>query len=155
MKKILFDCGTRDLPASLGLLMLRLGIGSMMLIGHGIPKLQAYADKKNGWHLPSLWPLSLMSPPVSLVATIVAELLCAGLIIVGLGTRFAAFLLGFAMVVAAFDYGGAWPWFAEPPAFSKEPALLYLVPMLVLIVSGAGGTSMDALLYRDAKRRRW
>ncbi len=155
MKKILFDCGTRDLPASIGLLMLRLGIGSMMLIGHGIPKLQAYADKKDNFPVSSMWPFSLMIQPVSLIATIVAELLCAGLIILGLGTRFAAFILGFAMVVAAFDVGGQWPWFAEPPAFSKEPALLYLVPMLVLIVSGAGGTSMDALLYRDAKRRRW
>ena len=155
MKKILFDCGTRDLPASLGLLVLRLGFGSMMLIGHGIPKLQAYTKLKDDWHVPPMWPLSFMSPPVSLIATIVAELLCAGLIIVGLGTRFAAFLLGFAMVVAAFDVGGYWPWFAMPPAESKEPALLYLVPMLVLIVSGAGGTSMDALLYRDSKRRRW
>lgn len=155
MKKILFDCGTRDLPASLGLLVLRLGIGSMMLIGHGIPKLQAYADHKDGFFVTSMWPFSHMSPPVSLIATIVAELLCSGLIILGLGTRFAAFLLGFAMVVAAFDAGGSWPWFAMPPAFSKEPALLYLVPMLVLIVSGAGGSSLDALIYRDAKRRRW
>lgn len=155
MKKILFDCGTRDVPASLGLLVLRLGIGSMMLFGHGVPKLQAYAALKDGWHVPPLWPLSLMSPPVSLIATIAAELLCAALVVIGLGTRFAAFILGFAMVVAAFDVGGSWPWFALPPGESKEPALLYLVPMVVLILTGAGATSLDAALYRDSKRRRW
>ena len=155
MKKILFDCGTRDVTASLGLLVLRLCFGLMMLIGHGIPKLQAFGEKKDGFFVTSMWPFSHMSPPVSMIAAIGAELVCSILIILGLGTRFAAFILGFAMVVAAFDYGAAHPWVAMPPAVSKEPALLYLIPMLVLIVTGAGSTSIDASLYRDSKRRRW
>ena len=155
MKKILFDCGTRDVTASLGLLVLRLCFGLMMLIGHGIPKLQNYATLKDGWHVPPMWPLSHMSPPVSLIATIGAELVCSLLIVLGLGTRFAAFILGFAMVVAAFDVGGQAPWFMAGPGMAKEPALLYLIPMLVLIVTGAGSTSIDASLYRDSKRRRW
>lgn len=155
MKKFLFDCGTRDVPASLGLLVLRLSIGLMMLIGHGIPKLQAYATLKDGWHVPPMWPLSTMSPPVSLMATIFAELVCAGLVVIGLGTRFAAFILGFAMVVAAFDAHGQAPWFMSAAGAAKEPALLYLIPMLVLIITGAGSTSFDAALYRDTKRRRW
>ena len=155
MKKLFFDCGTRDVTASLGLLVLRLSIGLMMLVGHGIPKLQAYASLKDTWHVPPMWPLSYMSPPVSLIATIIAELLASALIVIGLGTRFAAFLLGFAMVVAAFDFGVAWPWFISGPGLAKEPALLYLIPMLVLIITGAGATSFDAAIYHDSKRRRW
>jgi putative oxidoreductase len=155
MKKILFDCGTRDAAASFGLLVLRGCIGTMMLVGHGLPKLQAYPALKDAWHVPPMWPLSHMSPPVSLIATIGAELVCSALIILGFGTRFAAFILGFAMVVAAFDFGHALPWFALPPAESKESALLYLVCMIVLIVTGAGSRSIDAAIYHDTKRRRW
>ncbi len=155
MKKIFFDCGTRDVTASLGLLVLRLCIGLMMLIGHGIPKLQGYSAMKDGWPVPPMWPLSTMSPPISLMATIGAELFCSLLIILGLGTRFAAFILGFAMVVAAFDAHGLDPWFMSAAGRAKEPALLYLIPMLVLIITGAGATSFDAALHRDAKRRRW
>ena len=155
MKKILFDCGTRDVTASLGLLVLRLCFGLMMMIGHGIPKLQGYATMKDGWHVPPMWPLSTMSPPVSLIATIGAELFCSLLLIFGLGTRFAAFVLGFAMVVAAFDVGGQAPWFMTGSGMSKEPAILYLIPMLVLIITGAGAVSLDAALYQETKRRRW
>lgn len=155
MKKLFFDCGTRDVTASLGLLVLRLSFGLMMLIGHGIPKLQTFADKKDKFFVTSMWPFSHMSPPVSLMAAIGAELFCSLLIILGLGTRFAAFILGFAMVVAAFDAGAGAPWFMAGPGMAKEPALLYLIPMLVLIITGAGATSLDAALYRDTKRRRW
>lgn len=108
------------MTASLGLLVLRLCIGLMMMIGHGIPKLQGYATMKDGWPVPPLWPLSTMSPPVSLIATIGAEL-CALLIILGLGTRFAAFFLGFAMVVAAFSAHGQDPWFMSAAGGAKEP----------------------------------
>ncbi len=155
MKKILFDCGTRDVTASLGLLVLRLCIGLMMLVGHGIPKLQGYATMKDGWPRPPMWPLSTMTQPISLMATIGAELFCSLLIILGLGTRFAAFFLGFAMVVAAFSVHGQDPWFMSAAGGAKEPALLYLIPMLVLIITGAGATSFDATLHRDTKRRRW
>jgi putative oxidoreductase len=155
MKKIFFDCGTRDVTASLGLLVLRLSFGLMMLIGHGIPKLQTFATQKDKFFVTSLWPFSHFSQPVSLMATIGAELVCSIFIVLGLSTRFAAFILGFAMVVAAFDFAGSAPWFMTGPGLAKEPALLYLIPMLVLIITGAGATSFDAVICKDTKRRRW
>ena len=42
MKKFFFDCGTRDATASLGILALRVMVGLMMLIGHGIPKIREF-----------------------------------------------------------------------------------------------------------------
>ena len=156
MKKFFFDCGTRDATASFGILALRVMIGLMMLVGHGIPKLQNFATLKNGFYVPDFFPLKYLSPPVSLMACISAELGASLLIILGLATRPAAFLLGFSMVVAAFGVLGAAPWFMGPSApLAKEPALLYLIPMIVIILSGAGAFSLDAGIYKEGKRRRW
>jgi putative oxidoreductase len=152
MRRFLFDCGTRDAVGSSGLLVLRLGFGLMMALGHGLPKLQKFEQLKDGWTVPSLPPLSWMSSPVSLIATITAELGCATLLVLGLATRPAAFVLGFAMVVAAFQVHGDGPLFL-PAEGAKEPALLYLVACLALIGSGAGAWSCDRLLYREKKKR--
>ena len=114
MKKFLFDCGTRDATASLGLFVLRIGIGLLIMLGHGIPKLQAFADKKDNFPVPDFFPLKYMSPPFSLMATIGAEVGCAALIILGLATRPAAFILAFTMIVAAFNIHASGPWFLAP-----------------------------------------
>ena len=157
MKKFLFDCGTRDATASVGILALRVMIGLMMLIGHGIPKIQEYSTRKDMFYVPDFFPLKYMSPPISLMASITAEAGAAVLIILGLATRPAAFLMGFAMVVAVFGFHGSAPWFIKPPTVTdaKELGLLYLIPMIAVILSGAGAYSLDAGLYREGKRRRW
>ncbi len=152
MKKFFFDCGTRDAVASAGLLVLRIGFGLMMAIGHGWQKVGKFEALKDEWTVPAIWPLWHMSPPVSLVATIVAELGCASLIVLGLATRPAAFVLGFAMIVAAFQVHGDGPWFL-PAEGAKEPALLYLCACVALVVAGAGKASVDALVYKEKKRR--
>jgi len=156
MKKFLFDCGTRDSTASLGILALRVMTGAMMLFGHGIPKIQGYAKMKDSFFVPDFFPLKLMSPAISLMACISAEAIAAALIIFGLATRPAAFVLGFCMVVAAFEVLGSAPWFMAPGvSAAKEPALLYLIPLISIILTGAGAWSVDAALYKEGKRRRW
>jgi putative oxidoreductase len=154
MKKLFFDCGTRDPAASAGLFLLRAGTGLMMLIGHGIPKIQHFAMLKDHWTIPHIWPLSHMSEPISLMATISAEVLASAMIVFGLMTRPAAFVFGFAMVVAAFQVGGEAPWFlGTGVTAAKEPALLYLLPACVLILTGAGTWSFDAGIFKDKRRR--
>jgi len=153
MKKFLFDCGTRDATASLGLLVLRIGTGLLMLFGHGLGKLQNFADKKNDFPVPDFFPLKYMSNPISLMATIGAEVGCSVLIIFGLLTRPAAFIFGFTMVVAAFNIHGSGPWFMSGGPGSKEPALLFLIPAIAILLSGAGNYSGDALLYQERRRR--
>ncbi len=156
MKKFFFDCGTRDATASLGILMLRTLTGLMMLVGHGIPKLLAFATLKNNFPVAGIFPFSRMSHAFNLGACVTAEVLASALIIVGIATRPAAFLLAFTMVVAAFQTCGSAPWFlSQGVTVAKEPALLYLIPMIALIFSGAGAFSLDAVIYRERKNRRW
>lgn len=157
MKKFFFDCGTRDATASLGILALRVLIGLMMLIGHGIPKIQDFATRKELFYVPDFFPLKYMSPTISLLAAITAEVLASALIILGFATRPAAFFLGLSMVIAVFGFHESAPWFVKPPTIleAKELGLLYLIPMIAIILSGAGAFSLDAVLYKGAKRRRW
>lgn len=154
MKKYLFDCGTRDATASLGLFVLRVTVGLMMLIGHGWGKIKNFDALKDEWFVPGIVPFSFMSPPVSLIATIGAEVGAAALLVLGLMTRPAAFVFAFAMVIAAFEVHAADPWFSQGGA-SKEMALLYLIPAIVLLLSGSGAWSLDAAIQKDGKRRRW
>jgi putative oxidoreductase len=155
MKKILFDCGTRDTTASIGILALRLMIGLMMLIGHGLPKIQSYSMLKDKFEL-KVYPFQHFASSINLIMCIAAEVGAAALIAIGLCTRPAAFVLGFTMVVAAFGVHGADPWFmAQGVPAAKEPALLYLIPMIAIILTGGGAFSLDAAIYKEGKRRRW
>jgi len=154
MKRFFFDCGTRDPLASTGLLVMRVGFGLMMLLGHGLPKLQNYQTFLEKWTIaPAIWPLSKMSMPMSLMSAIGAELFASGLIVLGLMTRPAAFVLGFAMCVAAFQVHGADPVFSMGGP-SKEMAVLYLLPAFILIITGAGQFSLDAVIPTDRRKRR-
>ena len=116
LKRFLFDCGTRETEASIGLALLRVASGLMMLLGHGLPKLHNFAKLKGEWHVPDFFPFYFMSPQLSLVATLCAEVLAAGLLVLGLMTRPAAFLLCFTMVVAAFEVNAAAALFTLPPS---------------------------------------
>ena len=155
MKRILFDCGTRDTTASIGILALRVMTGLMMLYGHGILKIQNYPMLKDKFEL-KVYPFNHFSSSINLMLCIAAEVGAAALIVIGLCTRPAAFVLGFTMVVAAFGVHGAHPWFmAQGVAAAKEPALLYLIPMIAIILTGGGSFSLDAAINKEGKRRRW
>jgi putative oxidoreductase len=155
MKRILFDCGTRDTTASLGIVALRVMTGLMMLYGHGIGKIQNYPMLKDKFEL-KVYPFQHIASSINLLLCIAAEVGAAALIVIGLCTRPAAFVLAFTMVVAAFGVHGADPWFMGPgvPA-AKELALLYLIPMIAIILTGGGSFSLDAVIYKEGKRRRW
>ncbi len=155
MKKFFFDCGTRDATASLSILFLRVCTGLMIMIGHGIPKIQAFADKKDKFPVPDFFPLKYMSPPFSLMATIGAEVGCAALIILGLATRPAAFILAFTMIVAAFNIHASGPWFLGGAPGPKEPALLYMIPAIAILLAGAGSYSLDAGIHKEGRRKKW
>ena len=153
MKAALFGCGTRDPLAGWGLLILRVAIGLMLAIGHGWPKAAAYGLIKDEWFVPMFLPF--LPPPVSLVLTIALELAAALLLVLGMATRPAAAVLVFTMAVAFLVHEGA-PWFIGPDVdVAKEPALLYLIPALVLLVTGAGDKSMDALIMKPKRRSKY
>ena len=143
----------RELASSVGLLILRLGIGGYML-SHGWGKLLMVLaggfDKFGD-------PIGLGSA-ASLVLVTAAEFLCALLVMIGLGTRLAALPVVFAMAVAAFVVHGGDPWSSEQAAMagslkSKEPALMYLAAFLALAFTGPGWLSLDGLIWRFCCKR--
>ena len=149
----------RDTANSVGLLILRFGIGGYML-AHGWQKLgmlRAGASEQFGD------PIGL-GPELSLMLVIAAEFGCALLVILGLATRLAALPIVFAMGVAAFVAHGADPWTAgggyerfaageTPMPLSKQPALTFLIVFLALAFTGPGRFSLDALIARRFQRR--
>ncbi len=128
------------LTLNLGLLLLRVTIGCMMLV-HGLPKLMSllsgtieFAD-----------PLGL-GPQLSLFLAVGAEVGCSLLLIFGLFTRLATLPLIITMGVAITIIHGA------DPYSKKEMALLYLLPYLTLLLTGAGQFSLDQLVWPQIKR---
>jgi putative oxidoreductase len=73
-----------------------------------------------------------------MAGTVGAEFFCALLVVLGLATRLAAIPLVFTMAIAAFVVNGSAPW------GEKELPLLYLIPFLMLVFTGAGAYSFDA-----------
>lgn len=123
---------------SVGLLILRLGVGSMMLFAHGYGKLTGLINCRGG-SFPD--PIGLGNT-LSMVLATSAEFGCSLLIVLGLATRLAAIPLVITMSVAVFVVHADDPW------SKKEFALLYLVPCLALFFTGAGRFSLDAALGR-------
>lgn len=120
---------------SLGLLVLRVGVGLFMLTAHGWGKLVNFGDLAGSF--PD--PIGIGSAP-SLVLAIFAEVICAVLLVAGLGTRFAAVPLLITMLVAAFVVHADDPW------AKKEFALLYAIPFLSLIFTGGGRFALDRVV---------
>jgi putative oxidoreductase len=145
---------------SFGLLILRLGMGSLMAsIGYG--KLQMLL---NGGFDDFGDPIGL-GKHASLILAVGAEFVCAILVMLGFATRFAAAAVAFTMGVAAFVVHKADPWTAAEGfklflsgatkfPVSKEPALLFLIAFLALVFTGAGRFSVDARIWPRWRARR-
>lgn len=119
------------------LLITRVGVAALMLV-HGWPKLEMlFSDG------PVQFPAVLgLSAATSLALAVFSEVLCSLLILVGLGTRLATIPLIVTMVVAVFIFHAADP-FAK-----QELGLLYLMPYVVLLLTGSGKYSLDYLLLQ-------
>lgn len=117
------------------LLFVRVTFGIMMLT-HGLPKMEMLLAG-NGSQFP---PVMGFSPELSLALAVFAEVICAALVIVGLGTKIAVIPLIITMAVAVFMIHAADP-FAQ-----KEMAALYLAIFTGLLFTGSGKYSLDYLI---------
>ena len=102
------------------------------------------------------WPPSPMPmPPIPLLSQIgvgaVLELVGGLLIVLGLFTRPAAFVLAGEMAVAYFQFHAPQAFF--PTTNNGVSAVLYCFIFLYLMVAGAGAWSIDALLARQSSTR--
>ena len=126
---------------ALGLFVLRLGMGGLLIYGHGLPKLLGFSARAGRFSD----PLGI-GPPASLALAVFAEVACAFLVTIGLATRLAATVLVGLFAVIFFIHHAADP-FKE-----KELAMAYLVPSLAILLTGPGPLSLDAWLARKLGR---
>jgi putative oxidoreductase len=117
------------------LLFVRVTVAGLMLV-HGLPKLEMLLSGDSS-QFPAVFGLSAAT---SLALAVFSEVVCSVLILVGLGTRLATIPLIVTMLIAAFYIHGADP-FAK-----KELAILYLIPYVMLLLTGGGKYAFDQLL---------
>ena len=131
------------LLSDIGLLWARISIGGMMLLAHGLGKLQNFSAYKANF--PD--PLGIGSE-ISMALAIFAEFVCSIFLILGLGTRLALTQLIATMGVAAFIFHANDPFFAAPGKTSKEFALVYFAAFVFLFLAGPGRFSIDRLICK-------
>jgi putative oxidoreductase len=126
-----------------GLLLLRVGIGGLLAFGHGLGKV----EKIFAGNFEFGDPIGI-GAAASLVLAAFAEFVCSLAVAAGLWTRWSAVPPVVTMVVAAFVVHAADPW------GRKELAVLYLVAFTVLILTGSGRFSVDALWAKTKRKGR-
>jgi putative oxidoreductase len=128
----------RALGPDLGLLVMRVGFGGFMALNHGWPKLMKFSEKSG-----SFAPWFPLPSTVSYSLAVFAELVCAVLVVVGLGTRVSCVPLVFTMLVAAFGAHG------DNVLGDGERALVFAAAFFGLALTGPGKYSLDAMLFRS------
>ena len=136
IKLIVNNLYPKDLYVSYSLLILRVIASVMMIINHGWNKILAGQEKWNrlGTALTDFIGIDFMSGFFGFMASF-SESIGMFMVICGIFTRPAAFLLLFTMFVASMNHlvDGEFP----------ELAIMYLIVMLVLLISGPGKFSFD------------
>jgi putative oxidoreductase len=120
----------------LGYLILRVTAGGTMLWQHGWPKVTNFAERMESFADP--FGIGGM---LSLVLITFAEVICAGLVVLGLWTRAALIPLIIGMAVIAFMVKGdsAFP--------EKELALVYLFVFVTLLFTGSGRFAVNRISF--------
>jgi putative oxidoreductase len=136
MKNSLFSSGKHKGITNFALLIHRLAFGSMLLT-HGIPKLMHFSELSPKF----TDPIGLGSE-IALGLTIFSEVFCSILVMLGLGTRLAAFVVITEMVIAVFRVH------IHAPFATMELALIYMAAFVLVLLAGAGSVSMDKLISK-------
>ena len=119
-----------------GQLALRLGFGGTMFWQHGWPKLMQFSERMDDF----ADPLGV-GPFLSLAMIVLAEVVCAALITLGMWTRAACVPLIIAMAVAVFIVHG------DDPFGNKELAMLYLIGYVIILFNGSGRFAINRLSF--------
>lgn len=143
IKNLLFPSNfeSQSQTTALGLLVLRVGAGLLMMLGHGWGKLSSYGTMVDQW----ADPIGLGSG-LSLTLAVFAEFFCSLALVLGLLTRAVVIPLIVTMLVAVLIVH------ADDPFKKQEMGLLYLVPFLTLLLTGPGRNSLDAMIGKWLKK---
>lgn len=125
-----------------GLLIFRVLISAFMMFGHGLGKFQKLVS---GNEIKFLDPFGL-GATFSLTLAAFAEFFAAGLVIIGLFTRFSSLSLIITMGVAAFIAH------ADDPFSRQEKSLMYLTSFILLFLVGPGKFSLQTWMNKKLNR---
>lgn len=130
MKNQLFSI--RNYNNDLALLLLRITVGGLLLINHGIGKIEKLQN-------PPVKFMDFMGigPEASLCLVIFAEAVCSMLVVLGLVTRLACIPVIITFLVAILDAH------AGSPLSKIELPLIYLLSYIILLITGPGKYSID------------
>lgn len=131
-----FGFATNGRLTDLSLLLLRITFGGLMLINHGLGKMNKLMA---GGEIKFATVMG-MGPKMSLTMAVFAEVVCAAMVVFGLFTRLAVIPLIITMLVAIFVIH------ISDPFKKMEMAILYLIPYLVLFWNGSGKYSVDEFI---------
>lgn len=137
MFKKLFNPGIISNYSDLTLLLMRIGVGALML-SHGAGKfLKLFGDE----------PVKFSDPlgvgaTASLAMAVFAEVFCSIFLIFGFATRLSVVPLIITMLVAVLLIH------THDPFPKKELPLLYIIIYLAIGIFGAGKYSVDNLIYK-------
>jgi putative oxidoreductase len=127
-----------DAAFNIASLILRIGAGSLMLVNHGLMKMNHFGQMSSSFADPFH-----IGPSATLALVIFAEVFCSGLVILGLFTRLACIPLIFDM---SFAFVKAHHMSYAPPPTGGEMSLLFLTMFLALLFIGPGRVSVDRLI---------
>jgi putative oxidoreductase len=132
------------IPQSLdaGLFVLRLGFGLSLFLKHGLEKLTGYSHMVT--HFPD--PIGI-GPHLGLAYALLSDGICSLLVILGLGTRWAAGVIVFNLIVV-FTFVHHMNFLGDPHV---EPVVLYIVGFLAILIAGAGRWSLDHQIGGEPK----
>jgi len=119
---------------NLAVLLLRVFMGTSLFLRHGLEKITGFSEMVK--HFPD--PLGI-GAQWSLGFALISDALCSLLLIIGLGTRWAAFIIAVNTAVA-FVFVHRMHLAGE---HNGEVAWMYLAASLALFLSGAGKFSVD------------
>jgi putative oxidoreductase len=126
----LFSSKASNGAINFSLLLLRIGFGALLFWNHGYPKFKAFSALKGSFadplHIGSAFSLGL---------AVFAEIICAGLVVLGVATRLSSGFI--AAYVALFMIYG------HHTLEGQEPGIIWLTPFLALLFAGPGKFSVD------------
>ncbi|MGV9011578.1 MAG: DoxX family protein [Flavobacteriales bacterium] len=126
-----------EISTDLGTLALRVTAGGTLLMQHGLPKLMAFGNLSGTFSD----PLGV-GHFISLVLILLAEVVAATLVTLGLWTRISTIPPIIAMAVATFMQHG------DEPFKNQELGFLYLMAFISVFLLGSGRFSLDRLNFR-------
>lgn len=119
-----------------GYLCLRVCAGGTLFWQHGWPKLMSFSERLDDFADPFG-----LGPVFSLILILIAEVLCALLVVLGLWTRIALVPLIIAMAVIVFMVKG------DAAFGDKELAFMYLFAFIALLFTGSGRFAIDRIKF--------